>query len=131
MLKSATQKRHLIMLSMLCLVPVGTLAAMSTQGRTDAAGPCEIRATKQAGMVTLDALVHADRTAGGTYSFRIEKSGGGGSSTVSQGGAFETGAGQSAPLASVSVDAKGSAYSAVLEGELAGKTFRCTAKSGV
>lgn len=114
----------------LALVPVGAFAAMSTAKEPAADKVCDIRATQQAGMVTLEAYARAGSPAAGTYTFRIEKSGGGGSSLVSQGGDFNAAAGGSQLLSSVTLDAAGTRYKAVLDLKVDGKSFTCTSRGG-
>lgn len=81
-------------------------------------------------MVRLDALVHADTHVGGTYTFHVEKSGGGGSSTINQSGDFDATAGRSAILSSVSLDSRGIAYKATLDVVIGDKSFSCTKQIG-
>ncbi|MCD2174825.1 curli-like amyloid fiber formation chaperone CsgH [Rhizobium sp. C4] len=114
----------------LVLVPVGAVATMTAAKPIDGAGLCEISATPSAGMVRLDALVHADKAVAGSYTFRVEKTGGGGSSTINQGGDFGARAGQTATLSSVSLAARGAAYKAALDVTIDGKTVRCTKQTG-
>jgi len=81
-------------------------------------------------MVRLDALVRADKHVGGTYTFRIEKAGNGGSSTINQSGDFDAKAGHPATLSSVSLDAKGLEYKATLDVVIGDKRFSCTNEIG-
>lgn len=116
----------------LVLMPVGAIATMSTAKTLDSSQFCDIGATPAGGgMVKLDALVHADKAVSGSYTFRIEKTGGGGSSTINQGGDFDAKAGQTATLSTVSLGGKGAQYKATLDVTIGGKTVSCTKQTGV
>ncbi|NLS21214.1 hypothetical protein HGP16_32465 [Rhizobium sp. P40RR-XXII] len=123
---SLKHQRRLVAILALVLLPVGAVAAVTTANQSDEAQLCEIKATPGAGMVRLDALVHADKHVGGTYTFHVEKSGDGGSSTINQGGDFDATAGHAATLSSVSLDAKGTGYKATLDIVIGDKRFSCT-----
>ncbi|MBB3394760.1 curli-like amyloid fiber formation chaperone CsgH [Rhizobium sp. BK060] len=112
------------------VLPVGAIAAMTTANQSDEAQLCEIKATRGAGMVRLDALVHADKHISGTYTFHVVKSGGGGSSTSSQSGDFDAIAGHAAILSSVSLDSKGTEYKVTLDVVIGDKSFSCTKQIG-
>lgn len=123
---SVKHPRRLMAILALVLLPVGAVAAMTAANQSDGAELCEIKATPEAGMVRLDALVHAARHVGGTYTLHVEKSGGGGSSSINQGGDFDAIAGHSTILSSVSLDSKGTEYKATLDVVIGDKSFRCT-----
>lgn len=55
---------------------------------------CEIRATRTAGGVRLEAIAHGIASATGEYSLVVTKSGSGGSSDISQGGEFDAASGE-------------------------------------
>jgi hypothetical protein len=114
----------------LVLLPVGAVAAMTTGNQSDEAQLCEIKVTPGAGMVRLDALVHADKHIGGTYTFHVDKSGDGGRSTINQSGDFDAIAGHAANLGSVSLDSKGTEYKATLDVVIEDKSFSCTKQIG-
>jgi len=123
---SVKHSRRLMAILALVLLPVGAVAAMTTANQSDETQLCEIKATPAAGMVRLDALVRADSHVGGTYTFHVEKSGGGGSSTINQSGDFEATARHPAILSSVSLDSKGAEYKATLDVVIGDKNFSCT-----
>ncbi|MBB3137045.1 hypothetical protein FHS26_004804 [Rhizobium pisi] len=127
---SIKHPRRLMAILALVLLPVGAVAAMTTANQSDGAQLCEIKATPGAGMVRLDALIHADKHVGGTYTFHVEKSGGAGSSAVNQSGDFDATAGHAAILSSVSLDSKGAEYRATLDVVIGGKSFSCTKQIG-
>lgn len=114
----------------LVLVPMGAVATMTAAQPLDNTGLCEISATPSGGMVRLDALVHASKPVVGSYNLRVEKTGGGGSSTISQGGDFDAKAGQTATLSSVSLGSRGARYNATLDVTIGGKTVSCTKQTG-
>ncbi|MBY5463957.1 hypothetical protein BAE36_02295 [Rhizobium leguminosarum bv. trifolii] len=109
---------------------VGAVATMTTANQSDGAQLCEIKATPGAGMVRLDALVHADKYVGGTYTFHVEKVGDGGSSTINQSGDFDAVEGRTAILGSVSLDSKGAKYKATLDVVIRVRSFSCTKQIG-
>lgn len=114
----------------LALLPFGAVAAMSTAKDGTDGQFCEIKATPQAGMMRLEALAKGGTGAGGTYNFHVEKSGNGGGSAINQGGDFEAAAGRSQLLSSVTLDAKGARYRAVLDLVIDGRTFSCSRQVG-
>lgn len=122
--------RRLMAILTLVLLPVGAVAAMTTANRSDEAQLCEIKATPEAGIVRLDALVHADKHVGGTYTFHVEKSGDSGSSTISQSGDFDATAGHSTILSSVTLDSKGAQYKATLDLVVGVKSISCMKQIG-
>ena len=127
---SVKHLRRLMAILALVLLPVGAIEAMTTANKSDEAQLCEIKATPGAGMVRLDALVHADKHVSGTYTFHVEKSGDGGSSTSSQSGDFDATAGHAAILSSVSLNSKGTEYKATLDVVIGDKSFSCTKQIG-
>ena len=118
-------RRDLVALA-LSLLPVGALAGMANAGSTPPSRLCEIKVTPQAGRVSLEAVARAERSLSGTYTLRIEQTGGSGNSSISQGGAFEVSADQDTSLGSVTLASRGSRYQAVLDVTLGGKSDRCT-----
>ena len=122
-----------LMAAALVVIPVGAVATMTTAKTLESGSQfCDIGATPAGGgMVKLDALVHADKAVSGSYTFRVEKTGGGGSSTINQGGDFDAKAGQTATLSTVSLGGKGAQYKATLDVTIGGKTMSCTKQTGV
>ncbi|EJJ26203.1 curli-like amyloid fiber formation chaperone CsgH [Rhizobium sp. CF142] len=127
---SIKHQRRLMAILALVLLPVGAVAAMTTANQSDKAQLCEIKATPGAGMVRLDALVLADKHVGGTYTFHVERSGAGGSSTINQSGDFDAIAGHVAILSSISLDSKGTEYKATLDVVIGDKSFSCAKQIG-
>ncbi|QCL97371.1 curli-like amyloid fiber formation chaperone CsgH [Agrobacterium tumefaciens] len=122
--------RRLAAILAMALLPFSAVAAISTAKEPAEGQRCEIRATPQAGMVKLEAATKGDTGGRGTYSFHVEKSGGGGSSVINQGGDFDVAAGRSQLLGSVTLDAKGARYKVVLDLVIDGRSFSCTKQVG-
>lgn len=74
---------------------------------------CEVRVRRTANGMMIQAVAHADRAVDGDYEFVITKSGGGGSSDVTQSGPFSAAAGETVTLGSTELGADGR-YRAVL-----------------
>jgi hypothetical protein len=82
---------------------------------------CDIRVTRSSRGVSLRGVAHAHASIDGDYSFVITKSGGGGSSDISQGGAFDLMPGAEAVLGSADLSMeRGARWRAVLTLERAG-----------
>ncbi|MGR4846036.1 curli-like amyloid fiber formation chaperone CsgH [Rhizobium sp. LARHSG275] len=127
---SIKHPRRAMTILALVLLPVGAVSAMTTANQSGGAQLCEIKATPGAGMVRLDALVHADKHVGGTYTFHVEKVGDGGSSSINQSGDFDAVEGHAAILSSVALDAKGAKYKATLDVVIPDRSLSCTKQIG-
>lgn len=127
---NARHPRRVAAILAVALLPFGAVAAISTAKEPADGQFCQIRATPQAGMVKLEAVAKSDTGSGGTYAFHVEKSGGSGSSVISQGGDFNAAAGRSQLLSSVTLDAKNARYKAVLDLEIDGRNYSCTKQIG-
>jgi hypothetical protein len=114
----------------LVLIPAGALATMATADQSVEPVRCEIRATPEGGMVSLEALAHADRNVSGTYSFHVESAGRTGGTNIEQGGAFSAAPGKPATLGTVTLDAKGTVFNAKLEVTVDGKSIGCAERVG-
>ncbi|ODT23001.1 MAG: hypothetical protein ABS35_13730 [Kaistia sp. SCN 65-12] len=125
MRNSARNPRSVLIALALSLLPVGALTGLATAGPTPSSKLCEIKTTPQAGGISLEAVVKADRSLSGTYTLRIEQTAGSGSSSITQGGAFEVSGDQETTLSSVTLASRGSSYQAVLEVTSDGKSDRC------
>jgi len=82
-------------------VPDGSRA--STAPRVRSAVACDIRATRTARGLRLEAIAHAERAVRGLYDFVITAQGSGGSSDVTQGGPFDLTAGRSATVGAAEI----------------------------
>ena len=114
----------------LVLIPASALATMATADQSLGPMRCEIRATPQGGMVSLEALAHADRKVSGTYSFHVESAGRTGGTNIEQGGAFSAAPGKPATLGVVTLGAKGAVYDAKLEVTVGGESIGCAERVG-
>lgn len=95
-------------------------------GTTTSGGPvqCGVTSTTQNGMLMLEGAVHTDVAVNGSYQFRLQSSGSGGNTNISQGGNFAIGANEIATLGKVMVNA-GSRYDLVFEVTANGKKLDC------
>ena len=92
--------------------PVRETVAASRASFRDAVS-CEVRVRPTSNGIVIQAVAHADRAIEGDYELVITRSGGGGSSDVTQGGPFSAAAGESVTLGSTELGA-GGRYRAVL-----------------
>ena len=122
--------RRVMAILALVLVPAGALATMATADQSLGPVRCEIRATPDGGMVSLEALAHTDRNVSGTYSFHVESAGRTGGTNIEQGGAFSAAPGKPATLGTVTLDAKGTVFDAKLEVTVDGKSIGCAERVG-
>ena len=122
--------RSVITALALVLVSAGALATMATADQSVEPVRCEIRATPESGMVTLEALAHADRNVSGTYSFHVGSAGRSDGTNIEQGGAFSAAPGKPATLGAVTLDAKGTVFDAKLEVTVDGKSIGCAERVG-
>ncbi|MDL2409573.1 curli-like amyloid fiber formation chaperone CsgH [Rhizobium calliandrae] len=114
----------------LVLVPAAALATMAGAGQPSAPLRCEIRAAPEGGMLALEAVAHANKGVSGTYSFHVESAGRNGGTNIEQSGDFHAASGQSATLGTVTLDAKGGVYDAVLDMNVGGQRIGCTQRVG-
>jgi hypothetical protein len=113
--------------AVLLLAAAATGIAVSAGADGSRSGParCEIREAVQGDTIALQALVHADRSIKGSYSFSVTGGGGSGSNDIQQGGDFEAQPGPPASLGQVSVGARGGAYDARLTVTFDGTSISC------
>ncbi|MCG5480115.1 curli-like amyloid fiber formation chaperone CsgH [Sinorhizobium alkalisoli] len=114
----------------LVLLPAVALAAMGAAGQADGPVRCEIRVAPEGTLMTLEALVHADKNVSGTYSFRVKSAGRMGGTDIEQGGAFDAAPGRPAVLGTVALSANGAAYDAALDVTVGGSNVSCTERVG-
>ena len=119
-----------ILLAAATLAAVPASAAFFAGGKAIAAPiACEIVASRSGAATTLQGIVHADHAVQGSYSLRVASFGGGGSSTVSQGGVFEAGPDGTATLGTVMIGA-GAAYEATLTIDSQAGPAACSGSAG-
>ncbi len=111
------------------IAAAGAAYASSDDGDT---GPaiCQIKATQQGSMISLEGVVLADSAVTGTYRFQIASVGGSGNTNIRQGGGFSAGAGDEVTLGKVMVGGYGASYDASLEVTLGGETYQCSERVG-
>ena len=124
------QSRPVIPALALALVSAGALATMAAADQSPNPLRCEIRATPEGGMVSLQALAYADKNVNGIYSFHIESAGRNGDNNIEQGGAFSAAPGKPATLGAVTLNTEGTVYDARLEVTVDGKSIACAEHVG-
>lgn len=90
---------------------------------------CEVVVERQGSGVELEGLVFAKAPLSGFYTLQITKSGGGGSSDISQSGDFSADGRKPARLGSVALGGDGGRFEAILTVEADGVSAKCK-KSG-
>jgi hypothetical protein len=100
--------------------------------RVDASQPirCEIQVKEYGSSVALEGVVFARSAAVGSYRLRVSKTGGGGSSDISQSGEFSAGPGEPSTLGSVTLGGDGGSYVARLTVTWDGGSIECTERVG-
>jgi hypothetical protein len=89
--------------------------AVVDDARSDRAVDCDVRVARSARGVALRGILRANTAASGDYRFVVTKSGGGGSSDISQGGPFALAAGEEAVVGSADLSMeRGARWRAVL-----------------
>lgn len=92
-------------------------------GHTAATSKCEVLATRTGNGTTLQAVFYADGPTQGQYRLSVESTGGGGRSSINQGGPFSASGPGVVALGTVSVG--GSAYTVTLSVEANGQHYDC------
>lgn len=105
------------------------LMAGSGSAHSDTAR-CEVLVTSEGGSTTLEGVVYAEKPMSGSYTFRVESSGGSGSSNINQGGNFSASPGNPASLGRVMLGGSGSVFDATLEVETPDGRLECTKRAG-
>lgn len=122
--------RHMMAALALLFATASALATYAAAGQSGGPVRCEIRATPDGDTVTLEALVHADRSVSGSYSFHVEGAGGSGNSDMEQNGTFSATPGRPATLGTVTLEANGTVYDADLDITVGGKRVSCDERVG-
>jgi hypothetical protein len=96
----------------LLLVPLALAAGTGAMAHKASSDPvnCEIRSSKSSGAILLEAVATGRSRTTGEYEFVISKSGGGGTSDITQGGEFEIGPKEEAILGEVAVGSAEGAF---------------------
>ena len=114
---------------MLGIAAAGAAYASSDDGET-APTRCEIKATQQGSMISLEGVLVSDSAVTGSYRFQVASVGGSGNTNIRQGGGFSADAGDEVTLGRVMVGGSGAAYDASIEVTLGGETFKCSERVG-
>jgi hypothetical protein len=91
---------------------------------------CEIQVKERGNSVALEGVVFAKTAVDGSYQLRVSKSGGGGSSNISQSGDFSAGPGVPSTLGTVTLGGDGGSYVARLTVMWDGGSIDCTERVG-
>jgi hypothetical protein len=120
-------KRSSALLVLPAVLGLGAVGASKVDAGAGGSQPvrCEIRVTKHGGSVTLEGVVVGRTSIQGSYTLRVSKSGGGGSSDIDQSGNFSAVSGASTTIGVVSLGGGGS-YVAKLKVTADGRTTECT-----
>jgi hypothetical protein len=115
--------------AVVALSALGPLGAAMSASSSSAHTPddrlaCEIRTVERFGSVAVEPVVTADRRISGEYRLRLESSGGGGRSDVTQGGPFTALAGEETVLGSVTLN-RGATLDVRLEVTADGERLVC------
>ncbi|WP_306258711.1 curli-like amyloid fiber formation chaperone CsgH [Pararhizobium sp. IMCC21322] len=105
------------------------LAGTNTDNASDDPISCEIKATENRGMITLETMIHSDTSINGQYRFKVKSAGRSGSTNLSQGSNFRADAGEPLQLGRMMLSS-GSVYDASLEVTVSGVTFNCAERIG-
>lgn len=120
-------RRHRLAAALILLGATGVAFAGPVGARSNAApAECELKVGRGVGSVELTALAHAAKATRGEYDFRVSGRG----TDIRQGGPFVTGPDGTAELGLVTLRTGGSAYTADLQIEIAGKTISCSRRIG-
>jgi len=105
------------------------LDGTSTTGSSDAPISCEIKASENGGMITLETLIHSDTSISGQYRFKVKSAGASGNSNLSQGSNFRATAGVPLQLGRMMLSS-GAVYDASLDITVSGVSFNCAERIG-
>ncbi|MGJ8535493.1 MAG: curli-like amyloid fiber formation chaperone CsgH [Alphaproteobacteria bacterium] len=105
------------------------LAGTNTDNSSGDPISCEIKATENRGMITLETMIHSDSSIDGQYRFKVKSAGGSGSTNISQGSNFHADAGDTIQLGRMMLSS-GSVYDASLDVTVSGVTFNCAERIG-
>jgi len=105
------------------------LAGTSTAKPSDDPISCEIKASENRGMITLETLIHSDTSIQGQYRFKVKSAGRSGNTNISQGSNFRAAAGESLQLGRMMLSS-GAVYDASLDVTVSGVHFNCAERIG-
>ncbi len=105
------------------------LAGTNTSGSSDDPISCEIKASENRGMITLETLIHSDTSIQGQYRFKVKSAGASGNTNLSQGSNFRATAGEPLQLGRMMLSS-GAVYDASLDITVSGVSFSCAERIG-
>jgi CsgH protein len=123
------------MVTLLIGLGAGGIAVNASQNENETqivADPvgCEILATTDNSMTTLQGAFHSDEVIAGTYLFKVVKASHSGRSNIQQGGNFAAEGGDNVTLGRVMMGGSGATYEVSLSVTAGGKTYECSDRIG-
>ena len=118
-------KNRLGAIGLLGLGLVGLATSAGIANSTPPSNACGVTAKTQNGMLHIEGAVLSPVTLTGEYKFSLQSSGGGGSSTINQGGLFTAAANEPTTIGQVTINA-GSTYTVALGLKVDGKIMDCS-----
>ncbi len=124
--------KHLVPLTGALVLALTAPALLAGSGEAQS-GPvrCDVLATSDGGMVTLEGVVHAEMPTSGSYVFRVRSVGGSSDTSINQGGDFSAGPGQPARVGEVTLGGSGAIFDATLDVETPEGRLSCSERAGV
>lgn len=114
------------MITSLLVLGAGGMAVHAGQNNSDDGTiACEISATTNGNMTTLQGIVHTDEAVEGSYLFRVKSVSNSGSSSSQQGGEFVAEANGSVTVGNVTMGGNGIVYDVKLKVMANGDTIEC------
>ncbi len=110
--------------------PVNGEIMVADAGNANKPAYCEIKASTNNGLTTLEGVFHSDIALDGSYRFTVTSSSRSGNSNISQGGNFSAQANDGVTLGRVMTGGQGAVYNASLEVTTSQNTFVCENRTG-
>lgn len=114
-----------VKIGLVALLALGGVAVAKAGNGADPGLACGVSSVTERGMTTFEAVLQSPTPSDGAYRFALKSSGGGGSSTINQGGGFSTLAGEPVSLAKVMLNA-GASIDVDFSVTIAGRSFDCS-----
>jgi hypothetical protein len=119
-----TQTKHISAIATLGLIAAALTASSGMANASGNGGACSVVTSTQNGMLLIQGAVLSPVALDGSYAFSVQSSGGGGNSSISQGGQFTAPANQQTTIGQVMINA-GSNYKVVLDVTANGQKLDC------
>lgn len=113
------------LVALVALVALGGVAIANANSGQAGAIVCGVSTVTDRGMMSVEGVVQSPTALSGEYRFSLKSNGNGGSSNISQGGAFAVEAGASRTLGKVMVNA-GSTLNVDFQVTAGGKNYDCS-----